>query len=61
MRLRKSWSTREDRWVMALWRERKMYRRVEGAAALMHLTASRPYSSVLLNAADVCLPEGEMI
>ncbi|OCL04358.1 hypothetical protein AOQ84DRAFT_391596 [Glonium stellatum] len=34
---------------------------MEGVAALMHLTGSYLYSSVLLNAADVCLPEGEKI
>ena len=33
----------------------------EGVAALMHLTGSFLYSSVLLNVADVCLPEGERI
>ena len=34
---------------------------VEGVAVSMHLTRSCLYSSVLLNAADVCLPEGERI
>ena len=33
----------------------------KGVAASMHLTGSCLYSSVLLNAADVCLPEGERI
>ena len=33
----------------------------EGVAALMHLTGSFLYSSVLLNIADACLPEGERI
>ena len=32
-----------------------------GVAASMHLTRSCLYSSVLPNAADVCLPEGERI
>jgi len=33
----------------------------DGVAALMHTTGSFLYSSVLFNAADICLPEGEKI
>jgi hypothetical protein len=33
----------------------------KGVAALTHLTGSFLYSSVLLNVADTCLPEGERI
>ena len=33
----------------------------DGAAALMHVAGVYLYSGLLMNAADVCLPEGETL